>query len=49
MKSILVVATIVALIATTAQAKGRYVGGHGSSHKGGTYTNPRTGNHYRHH
>ena len=25
---------------------GHYAGGHGSSHKGGTYVNPRTGNHY---
>jgi hypothetical protein len=28
---------------------GRYVGGQGSSHKGGHYTNPRTGDHYTHH
>lgn len=28
---------------------GHYAGGHGSSHKGGHYVNPRTGNHYTHH
>lgn len=27
---------------------GWYAGGVGSSHKGGTYHNPLTGNHYRH-
>lgn len=25
---------------------GHYAGGHGSSHKGGKYKNPRTGDHY---
>lgn len=25
---------------------GHYAGGHGSSHKGGHFVNPRTGNHY---
>lgn len=28
---------------------GHYVGGKGSAHKGGTYINPRTGNHYSPH
>jgi hypothetical protein len=28
---------------------GHFSGGHGSSHKGGHYVNPKTGNHYRHH
>ena len=28
---------------------GHYIGGHGSSHKGSHYSNPRTGNHYTHH
>lgn len=27
---------------------GHYVGGHGSSHKGGKYQNARTGDHYQH-
>lgn len=27
---------------------GHYRGGHGSSHKGGKYVNPKTGNHYTH-
>lgn len=27
---------------------GWYQGGHGSSHRGGHYRNPSTGNHYRH-
>lgn len=30
-------------------AGGWYAGGRGSSHKGGHYVNPFTGNHYRHH
>lgn len=37
-------------ILTTTQVsaqRGHYKGGRGSSHKGGKYKNPSTGNHYR--
>lgn len=29
------------------KGRGHYSGGRGSSHKGGSYRNPSTGNHYR--
>lgn len=34
---------------TSPPSKGHYVGGVGSSHKGGHYVNPSTGDHYTHH
>lgn len=42
-----------AIVPLEAEARGslggHYVGGSGSSHRGGHYVNPRTGNHYTHH
>ncbi|MCO7262023.1 hypothetical protein [Dickeya zeae] len=48
MKKIIISLMVMVLLAPTASfAKGgHYAGGHGSSHKGGKYHNPRTGNHY---
>jgi hypothetical protein len=48
MKRIIIAVLAFSLLAPAAVfAKGgHYKGGHGSSHKGGTYKNPRTGDHY---
>lgn len=50
MKSIIAILLCVALAAPTITLArgGHYVGGHGSSHKGGKYKNPRTGDRYEH-
>lgn len=50
MKKVVVVLLCAMLsIPSFAMAKGgHYAGGHGSSHKGGKYKNPRTGDHYVH-
>lgn len=50
MKSIIAILLCVALAAPTITLArgGHYAGGHGSSHKGGKYKNPRTGDRYEH-
>lgn len=50
MKKITIALFTLAILAPTASFArgGHYIGGHGSSHKGGHYSNPRTGNHYEH-
>ncbi len=52
MKHILTTLAMLAMLLTgdlalAASKGGWYAGGHGSSHKGGHYVNPRTGNHYQ--
>jgi hypothetical protein len=48
----MIIALMVTLLGSVAFAHenkgGYYQDGHGSSHKGGHYVNPRTGNHYQH-
>jgi hypothetical protein len=47
----IIIAAIVAMLALAPVAEasgGWYQGGHGSSHKGGKYRNPMTGDYYRH-
>ncbi|MBI0439571.1 hypothetical protein E4659_11055 [Dickeya dianthicola] len=48
MNKIIISLIVMALLSPAASfAKGgHYPGGHGSSHKGGKYHNPRTGDHY---
>jgi len=54
MKRLFAVAICALLLLTSGVAHassnrgGWYAGGVGSSHKGGRYTNPYTGNHYQH-
>jgi len=46
-KTIVALITLALLAPSISFARGgHYAGGHGSSHKGGSYKNPRTGNHY---
>jgi hypothetical protein len=46
--SALICASLIVPVISEARG-GHYAGGHGSSHKGGHYKNPRTGDHYEKH